>query len=46
MKPSSVTLEQMLDARERRAMIQQDLLTQADSSGCLVCLTLNIAGEY
>ena len=44
MKPSFVTLEQMLDARERRAAIQFDFLQEADG-GCLVCLTLNIAGE-
>ena len=44
MKPSYVTLEQMLDAREKRAAIQFDLLKKADG-GCLVCLTLNIAGE-
>ena len=44
MRPSFVTLEQMLDARERRASIQFDFLQEADG-GCLVCLTLNIAGE-
>ena len=29
MKPSSVTLEQMLDARERRARAQAELLREA-----------------
>jgi len=42
----------MLDARERRAAIQYDMLQALQpsspdekSTGCLVCLTLNIAGE-
>ena len=52
MRPSYVTLEMMLDARERRAAIQYDMLqtlqpssSDGMSTGCLVCLTLNIAGE-
>ncbi len=43
MKPSSVTLSDMLDARERRANAQAELLAQA--GGCLVSLSLNIAGD-
>ena len=35
----------MLDARERRAAAQTELLRQADSSACLVSLSLNIAGD-
>ena len=45
MKPSSVTLPEMLDARERRAQAQTALLRQADASDCLVSLSLNIAGD-
>ena len=52
MRPSYVTLDMMLDARERRAAIQYDMLQALQpsspdekSTGCLVCLTLNIAGE-
>lgn len=45
MKPSSVTLEQMLDARERRARAQAKLLREAPPSRCLVSLSLNIAGD-
>lgn len=44
MKPSAVTLSDMLDARERRARAQSELLSQMQS-GCLVSLSLNIAGE-
>ena len=44
MKPSSVTLEQMLDARERRAQAQKELLLHAGGNACLVSLSLNIAG--
>ena len=40
-----VTLEQMLDARERRVEIQNKMLGSAGSPSCLVCLTLNIAGD-
>ena len=45
MKPSSVTLAQMLDARERRAFAQTALLRQADANDCLVSFSLNIAGD-
>ena len=45
MKPSSVTLAEMLDARERRARAQTELLRQADGTCCLVSLSLNIAGD-
>ena len=44
MKPQKITLEQVLRARERRAMIQNEMLSRHESA-CLVCLTLNIAGE-
>ena len=42
MKIRSITLEQMLAARERRAEIQNTMLS---GGHCLVCLTMNIAGE-
>ncbi len=45
MTPSSVTLAEMLDARERRADAQSALLQSADASCCLVSLSLNIAGD-
>jgi len=45
MQPSSVTLAEMLDARERRANAQSALLQTADASCCLVSLSLNIAGD-
>lgn len=45
MKSSRVSLEQVLDARERRAYIQNKMLRRAGQNQCLVCLTLNIAGE-
>ncbi len=45
MQPSSVTLAEMLDARERRAGAQKAMLAQADPSVCLVSLSLNIAGD-
>ena len=45
MKSSSVTLAEMLDARERRARAQADLLRQAGPSDCLVSFSLNIAGD-
>ncbi len=45
MQPFSVTLDQMLDARERRAQAQNTFLTQARPSDCLVSLSLNIAGD-
>ncbi len=40
-----VSLEKMLSARDRRAEIQAGLLDGRNSGFCLVCLTLNIAGE-
>lgn len=45
MKSCSVDLDQMLEARERRASIQNKMLAGAGTGQCLVCLTLNIAGE-
>lgn len=45
MKPSSVTLAEMLDARERRANAQSAMLASADASCCLVSFSLNIAGD-
>ena len=45
MQPSSVTLTEMLDARERRAREQSAMLASADDSCCLVSLSLNIAGD-
>ena len=45
MKSCSVDLEQMLAARERRAAIQGRMLGGAGENACLVCLTLNIAGD-
>ena len=45
MKSYSVDLEQMLRARERRAYIQNTMLRDAGPGQCLVCLTLNIAGD-
>lgn len=45
MQPSSVTLAEMLDARERRANAQSALLQTAGDSCCLVSLSLNIAGD-
>lgn len=45
MTPSSVTLAEMLDAREHRADAQSALLQSADASCCLVSLSLNIAGD-
>ena len=45
MKSYSVDLDQMLAARERRVSIQNRMLTGGDSGSCLVCLTLNIAGD-
>ncbi|MBQ2985772.1 MAG: citrate lyase holo-[Clostridia bacterium] len=44
MKLSSVTLEDMLYSRERRAALQRGLL-QGAGCRCLVCLTMNIPGE-
>lgn len=35
----------MLDAREARAMTQFEMLRDASPGDCLVCLTMNIAGE-
>ena len=45
MKSYSADLDQMLMARERRASIQRSMLEGAGSGQCLVCLTLNIAGD-
>ena len=45
MKSYSVDLDQMLEARERRASIQNKMLEAAGPGGCLVCLTMNIAGD-
>ena len=45
MQPSSVTLTEMLDARERRAAMQTEFLRQAESTDCLVSFSLNIAGD-
>ena len=45
MKSYSVSLAQVLDARERRAAIQNKMLAGAGRDQCLICLTLNIAGE-
>lgn len=41
----TVTLEEMLAARDRRAEIQSRLLANADDDTCLACLTLNMAGD-
>ena len=40
-----ITLDEMLAARDRRVNIQSDLLADAGPDFCLVCLTLNIAGD-
>lgn len=40
----AVTLEEMLDAREKRVLRQQKLFQKY--GGTLICLTLNIAGPY
>lgn len=45
MKSYSVDLDQMLYARERRASIQNKMLEGAEDGQCLVCLTMNIAGD-
>ena len=45
MQSYTVSLEQMLDARERRAQAQTALLAGADETCCLVSLSLNIAGD-
>ena len=45
MKSYSADLEKMLAARERRADIQRSMLEGAGADSCLVCLTMNIAGE-
>ena len=45
MQPSSVTLAEMLDARERRAAAQSAMLASADERCCLVSFSLNIAGD-
>ena len=45
MKSYSIDLEQMLMARERRVAIQNKMLADAGPGQCLVCLTMNIAGD-
>ena len=45
MKSYSIDLEQMLMARERRVSIQNSMLADAGPGQCLVCLTMNIAGD-
>lgn len=45
MKSYSVDLDQMLEARERRVSLQNKMLTDAEPAQCLVCLTMNIAGD-
>ena len=45
MKSYSVGLEQMLAARDRRADIQNRMLEGTGPGRCLVCLTMNIAGD-
>ena len=45
MKSFSVDLGQMLEARERRAAIQNKMFEGAGPQMCLVCLTMNIAGD-
>lgn len=45
MKSYNVDLDQMLMARERRASLQNKMLAGAGRGQCLVCLTMNIAGD-
>lgn len=45
MKSYSVDLDRMLEARERRVSIQNKMLEGAGQDQCLVCLTMNIAGD-
>jgi len=47
MRTQTITLEQVLGARDRRAEIQNKMLSDAGHMNgiCLVCLNLNIAGE-
>lgn len=54
MKVQNITLEQVLAARDRRVEIQNNMLTEGETACragacngpvCLVCLTMNIAGE-
>lgn len=45
MKSYSVDLGQMLEAREMRVAIQNKMLEGAGPEKCLVCLTMNIAGD-
>ncbi|MBQ6389074.1 MAG: citrate lyase holo-[Mogibacterium sp.] len=45
MRSYRVDLEQMLSARDRRVGIQNRMLSGAAPDQCLVCLTMNIAGE-
>ena len=40
-----VDLDMMLAARDRRVEIQNELLADAGADNCIVCLTLNIAGD-
>lgn len=41
----TVNLEEMLAARDRRAEIQNEMLSRGGQASCLACLTLNIAGD-
>lgn len=42
---TAITLHQILDAREERAAIQQEMLASLQGDNCaLICLTLNIVG--
>ena len=45
MKSYSVDLDQMMEAREKRAATQNRMLEGAGPEQCLVCLTMNIAGD-
>ena len=45
MRSYSVSLDQVLRARERRVDLQNKMLKDAGQGCCLVCLTLNIAGD-
>jgi holo-ACP synthase/triphosphoribosyl-dephospho-CoA synthase len=45
MKLYSVSLAQVLEARDRRAAVQNMMLADAGPGRCLICLTLNIAGD-
>ena len=45
MKSYKIDLDQMLEARERRVAIQNRMLEGIGPEECLVCLTMNIAGD-